>query len=95
MSVVLCGFWTVAREQNESKRDYFKYAKEHNTMIIIFVAVKCRTLHNRPHVKPLNTYRFLLQGRSQYEANRGTCLSHLRFDPGSVLFQRSHHKDPE
>ena len=20
------------------------------------------------------------QGRSQYEANRGTCLSHLRFD---------------
>ena len=35
------------------------------------------------------------QGRSQYEANRGTCLSHLRFDPGSVLFQRSHHKDPE
>ena len=95
MSVVLCGFWTVAREQNESKRDYFKYAKEHNTIIIIFVAVKCRTLHNRPHVKPLNTYRLLLQGRSQYEANRGTCLSHLRFDPGSVLFQRSHHKDPE
>ena len=35
------------------------------------------------------------QGRSQYEANRGTCLSHLRFDPGSVLFKRSHHKDPE
>ena len=29
------------------------------------------------------------QGRSQYEANRGTCLSHLRFDP-SVLFKRSH-----
>ena len=38
---------------------------------------------------------FTLQGRSQYEANRGTCLSHLRFDPGSVLFKRSHHKDPE
>ena len=36
-----------------------------------------------------------IQGRSQYEANRGTCLSHLRFDPGSVLFKRSHHKDPE
>ena len=35
------------------------------------------------------------QGRSQYEANRGTCLSHLRFDPGSVLFKRGHHKDPE
>ena len=35
------------------------------------------------------------QGRSQYEANRGTCLSHLRFDPGSVLFKHSHHKDPE
>ena len=35
------------------------------------------------------------QGRSQYEANRGTCLSHLRFDPGSVLFQRSHQKDLE
>ena len=34
------------------------------------------------------------QGRSQYEANRGTCLSHLRFDPGSVLFKHSHHKDP-
>ena len=32
------------------------------------------------------------QGRSQYEANRGTCLSHLRFDPGSVLCKRSHHK---
>ena len=27
---------------------------------MIFVAVKCRTLHNRPHVKPLNTYRLLL-----------------------------------
>ena len=36
-----------------------------------------------------------MQGRSQYEANRGTCLSHLRFDPGSVLFKHSHHKDPE
>ena len=34
------------------------------------------------------------QGRRQYEANRGTCLSHLRFDPG-VLFKRSHHKDPK
>lgn len=34
------------------------------------------------------------QGRSQFEANRGTCLSHLRFDP-SVSFKRSHHKDPE
>ena len=34
------------------------------------------------------------QGRSQYEANWGTCLSHLRFDP-SVLFKRSHHKDPK
>ena len=31
-----------------------------------------------------------IQGRSQYEANRGTCLSHLRFDAGSVLFKRSH-----
>lgn len=57
---MLCRFWTVAREQNESKRDYFKYAKENNTKIIIFVAVKCRTSHNRPHVKPLNTYRLLL-----------------------------------
>ena len=35
------------------------------------------------------------QGRSQYEANRGTWLSHLRFDAGSVLFKRSHPKDPE
>ena len=60
MSVVLCRFWTVAREQNESKRDYFKYAEEHNNINIIFVTVKCRTLHNRPHVKPLNTYRLLL-----------------------------------
>ena len=60
MSVVLCRFWTVGREQNESKRDYFKYAEEHNNIIMIFVAVKCRTLHNRPHVKPLNTYRLLL-----------------------------------
>ena len=57
---MLCRFWTVAREQNESKRDYFKYAKERNTIIIIFVAVNCRTLHNRPRVKPLNTYRLLL-----------------------------------
>ena len=34
---------------------------------------------------------FYSQGRSQYEANRCTCLSHLTFDP-SVLFKRSHHK---
>lgn len=60
MSVVLCRFWTVAREQNESKRDYFKYAEEHNNIIIIFVAAKCRTLNNQPHLKPLNTYRLLL-----------------------------------
>ena len=58
---MLCRFWTVAREQNESKTDYFKYPKEHNNIIIIFVAAKCRTLHNRPHVKPLNTYQLLLR----------------------------------
>ena len=33
------------------------------------------------------------QGRSQLEANRDTCFSPVRFDP-SVLFKRSHHKDP-
>ena len=40
----------------------------------------------------MSTIRY--QGRSQYEAHRGTCLSHLRFDP-SVSFKHSHHKDPE
>ena len=38
---------------------------------------------------------FANQGRSQYEANRGTCLSHFRFDPGSVLLKRNHRKDSE
>ena len=43
----------------------------------------------------VETILLFSQGRSQYEANGGTCLSHLRVDPGSVLFQRGHHKDPE
>ena len=34
---------------------------------------------------------FHSKGRSQYQSNRGTCLSHLRIDP-SVLFESSHHK---
>ena len=34
---------------------------------------------------------FHSQDRSQYEQTRGTCLSHLRFDP-SDLFKQSHHK---
>lgn len=61
MSVVLCRFWTVVRKQKENKRDYFKFPKEHNNTIIIFVAAKCGTLHNRPHVKPLDTYRLYVE----------------------------------
>ena len=53
-------------------------------------------LKNNAKWKPYYTKTTTIQGRSQYEANRGTkSLSHLRFDPGSVLFKRSHHKDPE
>ena len=36
---------------------YFKYEKEHNNLIIMFVTAKCRNyIYNRPHLKPLNTY---------------------------------------
>jgi len=73
VSVVLCRFWTVAREQNESKKDYFNYPKEHNNIIIIFVAAKCGTLHNRPHVKPLNTYRLLLYVEADFILSQVLC----------------------